>query len=238
VLNIGLGALFIIKSYEGYNALSSAYDSLTCDVYPFSGSALLKTHAAFLAKARLFNCPFKGKFERLWLTHLRYNDSILGFQAYTMRARQSQPTTKVPLPLREFLCFAVYSANHAFNRVYQPLLKKLGLTYPQFLAMILLWEQDAQTVGDLGERLFLQSNTLTPMLKRLEILGYIKRIRDLADERQVRIVLTAAGRKLHTRASDVVRSVRDATGLQDKQVKELTREITSLRKQLETQRSR
>jgi MarR family transcriptional regulator, organic hydroperoxide resistance regulator len=155
-----------------------------------------------------------------------------------MRGRQSQLTTNVPLPLREFLCFAVYSANHAFNRVYQPLLKKFGLTYPQFLVLIALWERDAQTVGVLGERLFLQSNTLTPMLKRLEMLGYIKRTRDSADERQVRIELTAAGRKLHSPASEVVRSVREATGMQDKQVKELTRAVTSLRKQLQSWRSR
>jgi len=155
-----------------------------------------------------------------------------------MQSRRSQPSTTVPLPLKEFLCFAVYSANHAFNRAYQPLLKQLGLTYPQFIAMILLWEQDTQTVGELGRSLFLQSNTLTPMLKRLEKLGYIKRSRDVADERQVRIQLTEAGRKLHLRASDIVRSVRDATGLRDKQVKELTREINTLRKELERQRSR
>ena len=92
-----------------------------------------------------------------------------------MRSRRQEPSTSVPLELGGFLCFAVYSANHAFNRVYQPLLKELGLTYPQFIAMVLLWEQDAQTVGELGRRLFLQSNTLTPMLKRLATLGYIKR---------------------------------------------------------------
>jgi DNA-binding MarR family transcriptional regulator len=136
------------------------------------------------------------------------------------------------------LCFAVYSANHAFNRVYQPLLKGPGLTYPQFIAMVLLWEQDGQTVGELGRRLFLQSNTLTPMLKRLETLGYIKRSRDSTDERQVRIKLTEAGRKLHLRASDIVRGVRDATGLQDRQVKGLTQEINALRRALESQHSR
>ena len=155
-----------------------------------------------------------------------------------MRSRRHEPSTSVPLGLGEFLCFAVYSANHAFNRVYQPLLKEPGLTYPQFIAMVLLWEQDGQTVGELGRRLFLQSNTLTPMLKRLETLGYIKRSRDSTDERQVRIKLTEAGRKLHLRASDIVRRVRDATGLQDKQVKGLTQEINALRKALESQHSR
>jgi DNA-binding MarR family transcriptional regulator len=95
-----------------------------------------------------------------------------------------------------------------------------------------------QTVGELGQKLFLQSNTLTPMLKRMETLGYIKRNRDSADERQVRINLTASGRELHLRASDVVRSVRDATGLRDKQVNELLEKVDALRSTLERQNSR
>ena len=133
-----------------------------------------------------------------------------------LKNRQYAPATKNPLELGEFLCFAIYAAGHAFNRVYQPLLKEFDLTYPQFIAMVVLWGQDGQTVGELGEKLFLQSNTLTPMLKRLEALGYVKRSRDSADERQVRIHLTETGRQLHLQASDVVRSVRDATGLQAK----------------------
>jgi DNA-binding MarR family transcriptional regulator len=104
--------------------------------------------------------------------------------------------------------------------------------------MVLLWEQDGQSVGELGEKLFLQSNTLTPMLKRLETLGYVKRTRDSSDERQVRINLTEAGRKRRLQASDVVRSVRDATGLQDKQVKELAKKVDALRNALERQNSR
>jgi len=109
--------------------------------------------------------------------------------------------------------------------------------YPQFIARALLWAQDGQTVGELGQKLFLQSHTLTPMLKRLEMLGYIKRSRDSADERQVRISLTEAGRRLRLQAPDIVRSVRNATGLQDKQVKELTKEVNDLRKALESQNS-
>ena len=81
-----------------------------------------------------------------------------------VKSRQREPSMKKPLELGEFLCFAVYSAGHAFNRVYQPLLKDLALTYPQFIAMVVLWGQDDQTVGELGEKLFLQSNTLTTML--------------------------------------------------------------------------
>jgi len=98
--------------------------------------------------------------------------------------------------LSNFLCFAVYSANLAFGRAYKPILDKLNLTYTQYIAMVALSEKDDQTVGTLGEKLFLESNTLTPMLKKLESLGYIQRKRDPADERQVRLSLTAAGRDL------------------------------------------
>jgi DNA-binding MarR family transcriptional regulator len=152
-----------------------------------------------------------------------------------MTNRRQQSSTALPPELQEFLCFTIYSTSHAFNRVYQPLLKDLNLTYPQFIAMVLLWGYDGQTVGELGQKLFLQSNTLTPMFKRLETLGYIKRSRDSADERQVRINLTEAGRKLHLRASGVVRSVRKATGLKDKQFKELREGVDALRKALEDQ---
>jgi DNA-binding MarR family transcriptional regulator len=155
-----------------------------------------------------------------------------------MKSRRNAPSTGIPLELGDFLCFAIYSAGHAFNRVYQPLLRELNLAYPQFIALVLLWGGDGQTVGELGEKLFLQSNTLTPMLKRLETLGYVKRSRDSADERQVRISLTEAGRRLHLRASDIVRSVRNATGLQDRQVKALTKEVNDLREALESQNSR
>jgi DNA-binding MarR family transcriptional regulator len=138
------------------------------------------------------------------------------------------------LELPEFLCFTIYSASHAFTRVYQPLLKQLRLTYPQFIAMILLWEEDGQTVNELGGKLFLQSNTLTPMLKRLERLGYVVRTRDSEDERQVRIHLTETGRKLQLKASDIVRDVRKATGLPDKQFKDLRAGVDTLRKALES----
>ena len=155
-----------------------------------------------------------------------------------MKSRRYDSSKSKPLELVDFLCFAMYSANHAFNRLYQPLLKGLGLTYPQFIAMILLWEQNDQTVGELGQKLYLQSNTLTPMLKRLETLGYIGRKRDSADERQVRINLTEAGRKLHLRAADIVQSVREATGLRDEQVTKLREDVDALRMSLESHQSR
>ena len=94
-----------------------------------------------------------------------------------MTGRQGE----LPLDLEIFLCFAIYSASHAFNRIYQPLLEALGLTYPQYIVMVLLWERDGQTVGELGQRLFLESNTVTPLLKRLETRGHIKRRRDPTD---------------------------------------------------------
>lgn len=98
--------------------------------------------------------------------------------------------------LSNFLCFAVYSANLAFGRAYKPILDALGLTYTQYIALVALSEEDDQTVSMLGEKLFLESNTLTPILKKLESVGYLTRHRDPADERQVRVSLTPAGRNL------------------------------------------
>jgi DNA-binding MarR family transcriptional regulator len=148
-----------------------------------------------------------------------------------MKARKND--VDAPLQLDEFLCFAVYSATHAFNRVYQPLLKRLGLTYPQFIAMILLWENDGQSVSELGDKLYLQSNTLTPMLKRLQALGYVDRRRDTADERQVRIHLTDAGRDLSGSVSDIIGHIRQATGLTGDTASRLVEEIEALRESLD-----
>lgn len=111
--------------------------------------------------------------------------------------------TETKLELDNFLCFAIHSASQAVGRANKPLLEKLGLTYPQFLVMLVLWTEDDQTVGRIGDRLFLESNTLTPLLKRLEAAGHIRRVRDTADERQVRIRLTEQGRRLHEVAKTV-----------------------------------
>ena len=113
--------------------------------------------------------------------------------------------------LSNFLCFAVYSANLAFGRAYKPILDALGLTYTQYIALVALTEEDEQTVSVLGEKLFLESNTLTPILKKLEQMGYIRRHRDPADERQVRVSLTPAGRRLLEK--DLGDSIVEATGL-------------------------
>ena len=115
--------------------------------------------------------------------------------------------------LSHFLCFAIYSANLAFGRAYKPLLDKVGLTYTQYIAMVALSDEDVLTVSALGEKLFLESNTLTPILKKLEQMGFIRRQRDPADERQVRVSLTPAGRKLIEQ--DLGGSLIEATGLGD-----------------------
>src|SRR5258708_6026527 len=127
----------------------------------------------------------------------------------------SDPTAKPDKwpALEDLLCFAVYSASHAFSRVYKPLLDELGLTYPQYLVMVSLWAKDDQTVGELGEPLFLESSTLTPLLKRLEANDYVARSRDPSDERQVRIRLTNQGRALHRKAPEIPRCILGATGL-------------------------
>lgn len=125
----------------------------------------------------------------------------------------ANPTATAPItvPLDDFLCFAIYSANLAFGRAYRPILEAHGLTYTQYVALVALWEQDDQTVGALGEKLFLESNTLTPILKKLEQSGFVERRRDPADERQVRIRLTAKGSAL--RGECFGEQLIEATGL-------------------------
>ena len=146
--------------------------------------------------------------------------------------KKTKAGPQAALKLDNFLCFAVYSANHAFNRVYKPLLDRLKLTYPQYLAMAVLWEHDDQTVGDLGEKLFLESSTLTPMLKRLEALKYISRTRDRDDERQVRVQLTKTGLALRDKAEAIPACIIEATGLNPEGAARLKEEITKLRTSL------
>lgn len=115
--------------------------------------------------------------------------------------------------LPNFLCFAVYSANLAFGRVYKPILDRLGLTYTQYIALVALGDEDDQTVGALGEKLYLESNTLTPILKKLETMGSLERRRDPADERQVRVRLTQTGHRLLAKIDKEVEPLFAATGL-------------------------
>ncbi|MES2785599.1 MAG: MarR family transcriptional regulator [Pseudomonadota bacterium] len=130
------------------------------------------------------------------------------------------------------LCFALYSASLAMTKLYKPLLDELGLTYPQYLVMLVLWESDGLMVTELGQRLSLDSGTLTPLLKRLDAAGLIARIRDVQDERRVRITLTAAGRKLRARAQKIPGCILDASQCSIPQLVQLTRQIQDLRSRL------
>ncbi|MCP3393839.1 MarR family transcriptional regulator [Bradyrhizobium sp. CCGB12] len=137
-----------------------------------------------------------------------------------------------PLRLDNQICFAVYSAAHAFNRVYKPLLDRLGLTYPQYLAMLVLWERDNVPVKDIGERLFLDSGTLTPLLKRLEAAHLVKRTRSSEDERQVLIALTSQGHALKDKARSVPPSILAASDCSVSELVAMKDEIVALRDRL------
>ena len=136
------------------------------------------------------------------------------------------------LALDNQFCFALYSASHAMTKTYKPLLDKLGLTYPQYLVMLVLWEQDGILVKDIGARLFLDSGTLTPLLKRLEGNGLVARNRDPGDERQVRISLTAAGRTLRERARDIPSAVLCASKSEVAALARLRDELSAIRNDL------
>jgi len=132
--------------------------------------------------------------------------------------------------LSDYLCFTIYSANLAFSKAYKPMLEELGLTYTQYITIIALWEVDNQTVGRLGERLFLESNTLTPTLKRLEAMGYLQRQRDPEDGRHVRISLTRSGRRLRERAHKM--DPGEATGITPDEFVKVRTAIMTLRNNL------
>ena len=130
------------------------------------------------------------------------------------------------------LCFALYSTSLAMTKLYKPLLDELGLTYPQYLVMLVLWEKDGPMVSELGERLHLDSGTLTPLLKRLEAAGFIARVRDTQDERRVHITLTAAGRKLKARAQKIPGCVRTASQCSLGELVQLKQQLHGLRERL------
>lgn len=141
-------------------------------------------------------------------------------------------STDALLQLDHQLCFALYSTSLAMTRLYKPLLDDIGLTYPQYLAMLVLWQQDGLTVSGLGERLFLDSGTLTPLLKRLESAGLISRIRDAQDERRVHITLTASGRRLKARAAKIPGCILSAAQCPVPELITLTRQVQALRQRL------
>lgn len=141
-------------------------------------------------------------------------------------------TTSSPLHLDNQLCFALYSANLALHKLYRQLLAPLNLTYPQYLVMLVLWERDDLTVSGIGERLFLDSATLTPLLKRLESAGLLIRQRSRDDERQVAVTLTDAGRALQQQAMSIPESVRCAAACETDTLIALKHELETLREQL------
>jgi len=132
------------------------------------------------------------------------------------------------LNLDQFICFSIYSASHALNKAYKPLLDRLGLTYPQYLVMVALWDRDGRTVSDIGDDLHLESNTLTPLLKRLEAAGFIERSRSATDERQVIISLTPAGRLLESEAKSIPDCIVNASGMDIERLIRLNDEIKVL----------
>ena len=148
-----------------------------------------------------------------------------------MTSKQSTPLNAMLL-LDNQLCFALYSTSLAMTKMYKPLLEELGLTYPQYLAMLVLWERDGLMVSELGERLYLDSGTLTPLLKRLEASGFISRIRDVEDERRVHITLTSSGRRLKTRAAKIPGCILSASQCSLPELMNLTSQVQALRKQL------
>ncbi|PWK85896.1 MarR family winged helix-turn-helix transcriptional regulator [Fulvimonas soli] len=150
-----------------------------------------------------------------------------------MKTRTAKPqAAAAPLGLDQQLCFALYSTGLAMTKLYRKLLAGLELTYPQYLVMLVLWERDGLAVSEIGERLFLDSATLTPLLKRLEAAGLVSRTRSAEDERQVVIGLTAQGRALKKRAAAVPGAVFCATGCERDELLALKRQLESLRERL------
>lgn len=148
-------------------------------------------------------------------------------------SRASPPLAAASTPrLDAQLCFALYSAGLAMNKVYRKLLKPLGLTYPQYLVMMVLWQDENQSVSEIGARLFLDSATLTPLLKRLEAAGLVARLRSREDERHVVITLTARGKALQAKAGKVQESVFCATQCTPSELRYLKSELQELRGKL------
>jgi len=153
------------------------------------------------------------------------------------RARPSAATSSATaaddwLLLDRQLCFALYSASLATTRLYKPLLEPLGLTYPQYLVLMVLWQRDGMSVGELGERLFLDSGTLTPLLKRMEAAGWLHRERAADDERRVLVSLSSEGRALRRRALHVPPRIAAASGCSSDTLAALTVQLQQLRDQI------
>src|SRR5258708_36859004 len=154
----------------------------------------------------------------------------MSFLQKWMRIKPTDTAASGNVRLSAFLYFAVYSANLEFGKAYKPILDELGLTYTQYITIIALWEEDNQTVGSLGEKLFLESNTLTPILKKLEVMGYLSRQRDPSDERQGLVSLTKSGRRLREKGLNM--DLVDACGLTSQEFTRVQKAIATLRNNL------
>jgi DNA-binding MarR family transcriptional regulator len=141
------------------------------------------------------------------------------------------------LALGQQLCFAVYSVAHAFNRTYKPLLDRFGLTYPQYLVLLALWQDYNRTVKGIGEELGLDSGTLSPLLKRLEAAGFVSRTRDKGDERQVIVALTEKGVALKSDAFGILMEIGKATGCSMKEAAALRSALHDLNRHLDQNQS-
>ncbi|WP_097304560.1 MarR family winged helix-turn-helix transcriptional regulator [Pseudomonas chlororaphis] len=150
-----------------------------------------------------------------------------------MNTKGSTPEKCDDLLLDNQLCFALHSTSLLMTKVYKPLLQELGLTYPQYLAMMVLWEQDGLTVGEISSRLLTDPGSLTPLLKRLEAEGLLSRTRSREDERVVIIELTEQGRTLHGRARGVPQCILGASGLSLEQLRKLQADLLNLRGHLQ-----
>ena len=143
------------------------------------------------------------------------------------------PPSRPPLSLENFLCLDLYAASRAVMKAYTPLLEPLGLTYPQYLVMVALWEKDGQQVNELAERLSLDSGTLSPLLKRLQAAALLERSRSLEDERAVKIELTPAGRALQKKAPEIVSRIEELFGLRAGEVQQLKTTLRGIGKRME-----
>lgn len=141
--------------------------------------------------------------------------------------------TPSPVPLADMLCFDVYALNLAFGRAYKPMLEPLGLTYPQYLVLVTLWAEDRQSVGQIGAALGLDSSTLTPLLKRLEKAGLLRRLRDADDERRVLISLTSDGHAMRQRAGTVSACMAEAIGMTLAEARQMQHGLARLRTSLQ-----
>lgn len=162
------------------------------------------------------------------------------YNTIVINKKTTPPITAGFIPLDQHLCFALYSASLAMTKVYKPLLKTLKLTYPQYLVMLVLWERQDQggpRVSDIGAALYLDSGTLTPLLKKLEALGFVERVRSKEDERQVIVSLTSTGRKLQIESKNIPVCVLEASGCDLLTLQQIAVQLKVLRNNLVTART-